>query len=607
MKSTYDNLHSFMNLEGKMKFLCIHGVGHQEVSDAWIGDWRTTIAAAVGRWDPDSAPEFDIVPYDKLFEDAQFDELDVAEAIGELSLSGIIHGIGDLFRSRTRDRIARGRMSGDLRWTGGMVAQWVADEELRATCSARIAEVVAQSQPDVLVAHSLGSLLVYDALRQDGALGQGRRLITFGSQIGNAAVRRVFGGRLEYPAHLERWFHLYNRHDNVFTAPLPLSDPRLVEIDAEFDDDRPLNHSAIKYLSHATAVEGVWQSIATEPKRRSLERRFDRALAAVKRTPTRRALLVGINDYPDPADRLEGCVNDVFEVSASLQELGFDASEIRVVLNERATAANLRDRLQWLLEDVVDDDIRFFFYSGHGAQIPGYGAKGEIDAIDECLVPYDFAWTSETAVIDDWFQELYSQLPYGARFYVALDCCHSGGMTRSGARKARGLEPPDDIRHRLLRWDSKNGMWVERDLPMSKRKLVSNKTDKSLLLGDSGALKRLGSAVSLWSDITEFNRAKNRYNTLGPYAPVMLYACKEKQLSYEYRHGIQSYGAFTYALTQMLRDEAKKSRQMDFNAAIKSVARKLKQLGYDQTPQVIGPEIRLKENMFSMLAKTKPF
>jgi hypothetical protein len=57
----------------------------------------------------------------------------------------------------------------------------------------------------------------------------------------------------------------------------------------------------------------------------------------------------------------------------------------------------------------------------------------------------------------------------------------------------------------------------------------------------------------------------------------------------------------------MLRDEAKKSRQMDFNAAIKSVARKLKQLGYDQTPQVIGPEIRLKENMFSMLAKTKPF
>jgi len=392
----------------------------------------------------------------------------------------------------------------------------------------------------------------------------------------------------------------------VFTASLPLSNPNLFEIDADFDDDGPLNHSAVRYLTHPSALDGVWQSIAMEPRRRSLERKFDKALATAKRTPTRRALLVGINDYPDPADRLEGCVNDVFEISASLQELGFDASEIRVVLNERATAGNIRDRLRWLLEEVVDGDIRFFYFSGHGAQIPGYGAKGEVDAIDECLVPHDFAWTTETAIIDDWFQELYSQLPYDSRFYVALDCCHSGGMTRAGARKARGLEPPDDIRHRLLRWNSKAGMWVERDLPMSKRKLVSNKADENLLLGESGALKRLGSAVSLWSEVAEFNRAKTRYDTLGPYMPVMLYACKEKQLSYEYRHGIQSYGAFTFTLTQLLRDQAKSSRQLDFNAAIRNVGKKLSQLGYDQTPQVIGPDKRLKENMFGMLAGAAP-
>jgi hypothetical protein len=31
---------------------------------------------------------------------------------------------------------------------------------------------------------------------------------------------------------------------------------------------------------------------------------------------------VGINDYPDPANRLEGCINDTFLVSALLQEQG---------------------------------------------------------------------------------------------------------------------------------------------------------------------------------------------------------------------------------------------------------------------------------------------
>jgi hypothetical protein len=45
--------------------------------------------------------------------------------------------------------------------------------------------------------------------------------------------------------------------------------------------------------------------------------------------PRRRALLVGINEYPDPSDRLEGCVNDVFLMSSLLQESGYAAPDRR--------------------------------------------------------------------------------------------------------------------------------------------------------------------------------------------------------------------------------------------------------------------------------------
>jgi metacaspase-1 len=44
--------------------------------------------------------------------------------------------------------------------------------------------------------------------------------------------------------------------------------------------------------------------------------------------PKRRALLVSINGYPDPTHKLNGCVNDVYSVSALLQENGFLPEDI---------------------------------------------------------------------------------------------------------------------------------------------------------------------------------------------------------------------------------------------------------------------------------------
>lgn len=63
----------------------------------------------------------------------------------------------------------------------------------------------------------------------------------------------------------------------------------------------------------------------------------------------RRALLIGINRYP--SDALRGCVNDVAAIAALItNERLFAASEWRVCVDERATAAENRARLDWLVK-----------------------------------------------------------------------------------------------------------------------------------------------------------------------------------------------------------------------------------------------------------------
>jgi metacaspase-1 len=270
--------------------------------------------------------------------------------------------------------------------------------------------------------------------------------------------------------------------------------------------------------------------------------------------PKKRALLVGINEYARPGQDLEGCVNDVFLMSALLQESGFAAEDIRIVLNNRATHQGVRERLEWLLEDAKDGDVRFFYYSGHGAQLPGYGLGDQVDRLDETLVLHDFDWTPERAFTDDDFYALYSQLPYELRFVTIFDCCHSGSMARAAISKVRGVDPPDDIRHRMLRWDPEREMWVEREIespnPQFERKLNSEKGTKEA----RRCSHRLGQAMDLRASPPKtLKREAAARGHKGPFLPVLIYASREEEFSFEYQHGSIAHGAFTYCLAKTLR------------------------------------------------------
>jgi hypothetical protein len=568
--------------------LCVHGVGHGDVDADLPSAWRDAIVRGIRQWNGDAVVSVDFLAYDDLFDHSPLNPLTYATAFAEVLASSVEHSVGDLF---TRSR-ALTTFPEAIRWTAGMVAQWVAEDDLRARARQRVLAQLRVKPYQAVCAHSLGSLICYDTFVREPKMAEPPRLITLGSQIGNTALRNVFAGRIRLPDSVRSWYHLFNPHDHVFTADLRIQSANFTDVSTPFDlPGDPLNHDASAYLAHPNTVATVWHDLSGRAPR-SFMAAATRQFARVARTkPTRRALLVGINDYPDPANRLDGCVNDAFLMSAVLQECGFDPKDIRLLLNERATATGIRQRLHWLLDDVAAGDERVLFYSGHGAQMPTYGDHDEVDQLDECLVPYDFDWSPQHAIVDNDFRDLYSQLPYGCHFVSVFDCCHSGGMTREGGRKVRGLTPPDDIRHRGLRWESDAAMWRDRQFESLNADLDprGGRAVQEAYLGVDGATRRLGRAATYRRlPARTYNRVRTELGHHGPYLPVIMEACQENQLSYEFRHGASSYGAYTYSLADILRRERTSGGNPTFRRLNTLVARRLAELKYDQRPNLVG-------------------
>jgi metacaspase-1 len=573
-----------------LKILCVHGVGHGEADPNLVPSWTDAITKAVGRWSPDMQVQLDFLHYDDYFQDAESNLATYAEAVGKLLASGIVHGVGDLF-TRSRGFFD---FPEQVKWTAGMVAQWTADDKLRTRTRKALLDKVGADAYDLVCAHSLGSLICYDTFRQNAAAIQDKTFVSLGSQIGNPFVRDVFAGRVE-PLDARMWYHLFNPDDHVMTAQINIAADNFAQVITEFDIPNDIiNHDAAHYLSNANAANTVWRQASGASLGKAVSRGI-KAFSAASAKPTRRALLIGINDYPDPANRLDGCVNDVFLMSQILQESTFRPDEIRVVLDDRATAKGILDRLHWLLDGTKAGDERVLFYSGHGAQIPAYGSQDEVDHIDECLVPYDFDWSPERAIIDKQFVEFYSQLPYDSLLVAIFDCCHSGGMSRDGARRVRGISPPDDIRHRSMRWNVELQMWEDRPLATANKALARSPEGTSYV-GKNGATNRFGRGVDLRSLATkEYDRRRKDYGHHGPYLPIIMEACQENQLSYEYRHGVTSYGAYTYSLATVLHTQRSQKKNPSFHELNKLVEKQLKTLKYDQTPCLLGPGKIIKQ------------
>ncbi|HEU0293369.1 MAG TPA: caspase family protein [Anaerolineales bacterium] len=134
----------------------------------------------------------------------------------------------------------------------------------------------------------------------------------------------------------------------------------------------------------------------------------------------KRAVCIGINNYPGIFNDLKGCVNDANDWSALLQGFGF---ETRLMLDSQATRANIKAALQDLVEVTSAGDTAVFTYSGHGTQVPESGSD-EGDTYDEAICAYD------GNIIDDELRVFLEGLHPQATLVVISDSCFSGSVTR---------------------------------------------------------------------------------------------------------------------------------------------------------------------------------
>jgi metacaspase-1 len=575
--------------------LCVHGVGHAEAgqnsepNQPWNELWIEAITGAFRKCNNRDPLDFPVVAYDRLFEAAPLNPFEYPQALAELLASAAFHSIAGPSRAKAFGPADLGKYAG--RWFAGMVVQWLVDDNLRKQCRDAVGTAIERYNPQIICAHSLGTLLCYDLFTFDDVGRQkiqDRTFISFGSQIGNTFVKaKAWGGRVPMIA-ARQWYHLFNHQDPAFTAEI--QEPGSASF-LEIVTDSAAGHAATTegnnpgYLDHPETIKGIWQPLA-RPSTAALLTRALSEPAAVSAPPSHRALLVGINAYPDPANRLEGCVDDVYLISELLQEIGFQANNIRLLLNERASQEAILERLHWLLDDASDGNQRIFYYSGHGVQIPGYGVNEQIDHLEDGLVPVDFDWTKLNAITDQNLLDLYSQLPYDARFTAVFDCCYAGGLIKSLRSRARALAVPLDIQHRMEKWAPATRTWEPRKL----KPINADLSESAAYSGSTGATYKLGRAMSLRRLNNErYDEARRLRNHQGPYLPLVLEACREDQLSYEYVRGAATNGAFTYALVRRYRASYRRRAPTTFVELIGKVRAEIKTLGFDESPQLIGP------------------
>ncbi len=263
----------------------------------------------------------------------------------------------------------------------------------------------------------------------------------------------------------------------------------------------------------------------------------------------KKALLCGIN-YLNTQYELAGCVNDVGDVDKVLQQcLTFESyKNRRMLINEAATASNIRAELEWLVDGADSGDVLYFHYSGHGSQVRTVvDVNSESDGWDEVICPVDFDWASKL-IFDDELRQIFSKVPADVNLTVVLDCCHSG--TGTDAAEIRS----------------------ER----STRSVVnSNERSRSIV-------------APRWA-VSKPKTSKNY-----PSRGLLISGCADHQLSHEIVIGGRPSGAATHALLKSLKLH---SYRATASTVVKSMGDIVATLNVDQTPTVSG-DVTLYNRIF---------
>lgn len=152
------------------------------------------------------------------------------------------------------------------------------------------------------------------------------------------------------------------------------------------------------------------------------------------------ALVVGIGSFRDPGiPRLQYAAKDARDLAAVLADPRygrFDAANVTLLTDEKATRANILNALQDLFSKAQENDLVFLYVSSHGSpwrSERGLGGVGYIVTYDTSL---SNIWLD--AIEYETFSRQVSLLK-ARRKAVFLDTCYSGQAFRKG-EKALSIE-----------------------------------------------------------------------------------------------------------------------------------------------------------------------
>jgi hypothetical protein len=164
------------------------------------------------------------------------------------------------------------------------------------------------------------------------------------------------------------------------------------------------------------------------------------------------ALLVGIDAYRAPVPPLRGCVNDVEAIAEVLRRrVPADALSLAVLRDGEATRMAVIAGIRSHLGSAGPGDVALFHYSGHGSQqdAPPELWEVEPDRRIETLVLADSRAPGRWDLADKELAVLLGGVAAsGAHVLTVLDCCHSGGGTRTADGVLRLRQAPADTRTR---------------------------------------------------------------------------------------------------------------------------------------------------------------
>lgn len=128
------------------------------------------------------------------------------------------------------------------------------------------------------------------------------------------------------------------------------------------------------------------------------------------------ALLVGVND-----ETLTGPARDVYRVNSHLQK-HCDIYNTTLLINQKATKANILRNFQDLVNNLKENDTGIFHFSGHGTSITNDDLASD-DGKDEVILSHDLQF-----IRDDQIFSLLQQVPTSCKMILIFDNCSSATM-----------------------------------------------------------------------------------------------------------------------------------------------------------------------------------